>query len=179
MTKEKNVKHVHVKFIVNNVKQCSLLTTLNVLKCSNITATINNLIIIILIIMMIMSASLFLCMCVMCWGRWSGLYICYFVWFQLISLSLYLSLERLSWHFRVSQDRRGLRCGIYKGRDCSSKVHEGQAHCWALRMLSWMKLRLEALNPHRQPGRRQLEVPSMLCTVGSPPSTGSNQAQTS
>ena len=67
MTKEKNVKHVHVKFIVNNVKQCSLLTTLNVLKCSSITATVNNLIIIILIIMTIMSASLF-CVCVSCAG---------------------------------------------------------------------------------------------------------------
>ena len=32
-----------------------------------------------------------------------------------------------------------------------------------------MKLRLEAWNPHRQPGRRQLEVPSMRCKVGSTP----------
>ena len=64
MTKEKNVKHVHVKFIVNNVKQCSSLAMLNVLKCSNIAAAINNLIIM-QIIMMIISASLF---CVSCAG---------------------------------------------------------------------------------------------------------------
>ena len=64
MTKEKNVKHVHVKFIVNNVKQCSSLAMLNVLKCSNIAAAINNLIIM-QIIMIIISASLF---CVSCAG---------------------------------------------------------------------------------------------------------------
>ena len=44
MTTEKNVKHVHVKFIVNTVKRCSSSTMLNVLKCSSIAAAMNNLI---------------------------------------------------------------------------------------------------------------------------------------
>lgn len=66
MTTEKNVKHVHVKFIVNTVKRCSSSTMLNVLKCSSIAAAMNNLIKI-QIIMVIISASLF-CACVSCAG---------------------------------------------------------------------------------------------------------------
>lgn len=107
----------------------------------------------------------------MCWGRWSGLYICYFVWFQLISLSPLPSPERLSWHFQVSQDRCGLRCRICKGRDCSSKWSSpwrsgSGAGLWGSQ-LEW-NWGLKLWNPHRQPGRRQLEVPSMLYKIGAP-----------